>query len=176
EFFCFLVAFEDIIFIVLGPRYRQGIEIFPIMLLVPIFLIISETTVYGISIAKKPIYDTIGIGISVVSNIGFCWLLAPRYELYGVCLALSLSNILMFLFRTFVAQRFYPSIPSVKRTALVLCLMLLLTGAATLWAHNFALKLLASVVCAAAYFIIYKQQLKNALSMAQDLLKDFKAR
>ncbi|MEG0091658.1 MAG: hypothetical protein RSA20_07545 [Oscillospiraceae bacterium] len=119
EFFCVLVAFEDIIFIVLGPNYRQGIEIFPIMLLVPIFLIISETTVYGISIAKKPIYDTIGIGLSVVSNIGFCYLLAPQYKLYGVCLGLSLSNIVMFLFRTFVAQRFYASIPSVKRTTLV---------------------------------------------------------
>ncbi|MEG2929931.1 MAG: hypothetical protein RR846_10350, partial [Oscillospiraceae bacterium] len=174
EFFCVLVAFEDIIFIVLGPNYRQGIEIFPIMLLVPIFLIISETTVYGISIAKKPIYDTIGIGLSVVSNIGFCYLLAPQYKLYGVCLGLSLSNIVMFLFRTFVAQRFYASIPSVKRTTLVIVLLLLLTGAGTVFAHNFLLKLAASALCAALYLFIYRHQMKNALDLGKDLLKGFK--
>lgn len=174
EFFCVLVAFEDIIFFILGPNYKSGIRVFPIMLLVPIFLIISETTVYGISIAKKPIYDTIGIGLSVVSNIGFCILLAPTYKLYGICLALSLSNIIMFLFRTIVAQRFYSSIPSIKKTTLVILIMLGLTVLGTIWAEQFLLKLVASAVCGVAYIVIYQEQLKNAIGMAKDLLKGLK--
>lgn len=170
EFFCLLIAFEDAIFIVLGPNYKSGIEIFPIMLLVPVFLIISETTVYGISIAKKPVYDTVGIGISVVSNIAFCFLLAPKYQIYGVCLALALSNVAMFIFRTVIAQKFYCSIPSVKKTALVILILFILTALGTLWAHNFTAKLVASIVCGAAYLIIYRKELKNALGMAKELL------
>lgn len=170
EFFCLLVMFEDIIFIILGKEYASGISVFPVMVLVPVFLIISETTVYGISIAKKPIFDTIGIGLSVVTNILFCMLLAPSFGLYGVCVALCLSNLIMFVFRTVIAQKLYCSIPSAKRTTLVCCILFVITYFGTIWAENFVLKAVACLVGMAVYLVIYRSQLKNAIALAKEIL------
>ena len=173
EFFCVLIIFEDIIFWILGHEYAAGITVFPIMVLVPVFLIISETTVYGISIAKKPVYDTIGIGLSVVTNIGFCILLAPRFQLYGVCAALCLSNFIMFVFRTVIAQRLYCSIPSAKRTALVCVLLFATAFFGTIWADNFLLKGAAGVVSMLVYAFIYRRQIVSAVALGKELAGKF---
>ena len=170
EFFCVLVIFEDLIFWVLGSEYAKGIEVFPIMVLVPVFLIISETTVYGISIAKKPIYDTIGIGLSVVTNIGFCFLLAPQFQLYGVCLALCLSNLIMFVFRTVIAQKLYCSIPSAARTTVVCLVLFVITFLGTIWAHSFVLKAAAGLAGMAVYLVIYRTQLVSAVALGKEML------
>ncbi|MBR6518738.1 MAG: lipopolysaccharide biosynthesis protein [Oscillospiraceae bacterium] len=170
EFFCVLVIFEDLIFWVLGSEYAKGIEVFPIMVLVPVFLIISETTVYGISIAKKPIYDTIGIGLSVVTNIGFCFLLAPQFQLYGVCLALCLSNLIMFCFRTVIAQKLYCSIPSAMRTTVVCLVLFVITFLGTIWAHSFVLKAVAGLAGMVVYLVIYRTQLVSAVALAKEIL------
>jgi len=173
EFFCLLLAFEDVIFFFIGPEYRSGMSVFPIMLLVPVFLIIAETTVYGISIAKKPIHDTIGIGLSVVCNIGFCMLLAPKFGLYGVCIALAGSNFVMFVYRTVVAQKFYCSIVSYKRTVLVILVMFALTFAACVLNNNFMAKLAVSIAGMAIYIIIYRKQLISAIALAKEIIGGF---
>ncbi len=176
EFFCVLLAFEDVIFFFLGPEYRSGMAVFPIMLLVPVFLIIAETTVYGISIAKKPVHDTIGIGLSVVCNILFCILLAPKFGLYGVCMALAGSNIVMFAYRTMVAQMFYRSVVSYGRTMLVIAIMFVLVAAACLLNNNFMAKLAVSVGGMIVYIIIYRKQLKSAIDLAKGIISDFMAK
>ena len=173
EFLCVLLAFEDVIFFFLGPDYRSGMAVFPIMLLVPVFLIIAETTVYGISIAKKPIHDTIGIGLSVVSNILFCMLLAPGFGLYGVCIALAGSNIVMFLYRTIVAQKLYCSIVSYKRTTLVCLIMFVLVFAACVMNGNFVAKLAVSLGGMVIYIIIYRRQLMSAIALAKEIIGGF---
>ena len=176
EFLCVLLAFEDVIFFFLGPEYRSGMAVFPIMLLVPVFLIIAETTVYGISIAKKPVHDTIGIGLSVVCNILFCILLAPKFGLYGVCMALAGSNIVMFAYRTVVAQMFYRSVVSYGRTMLVIAIMFVLVAAACLLNNNFMAKLAVSVGGMVVYIIIYRKQLKSAIDLAKGIVSDFMAK
>ena len=173
EFLCVLLAFEDVIFFFLGPDYRSGMAVFPIMLLVPVFLIIAETTVYGISIAKKPIHDTIGIGLSVVCNILFCILLAPSFGLYGVCIALAGSNIVMFLYRTIIAQKLYCSIVSYKRTTLVCLIMFALVFAACILNTNFVAKLAVSVGGMVVYIVIYRKQLVSAIQLAKEIIGGF---
>lgn len=169
-FFCVLVMFDDIIFFFLSPNYKSGIEVFPIMTLVPVFLIISETTVYGISIAQKPVFDTIGIALSVISNILFCIILAPSFGLYGVSMALCLSNLVMFIFRTVIAQKLYCSIPNVKRTVLACLVLFGVTFAGSIWAHNFVYKFAGSFAGIILFVLIYFNQIKAALALAKEIL------
>ena len=176
EFLCLILAFEDIIFWILGGEYASGILVFPIMLLVPVFSIIQETTVYGISIAKKPIYDTIGIAISVVGNIALCLVLAPRFGLYGVCIALAAANFLMFLFRTVVGQRFYVSMVNPLRTALVILVMFAVTRLSCRFSGRFLMKLAVSLAGMAIFLIIYRKQLRDAIGLAGEMLQDIRNR
>ncbi len=176
EFLCVLLAFEDVIFFFLGPDYRSGMAVFPVMLLVPVFSIIAETTVYGISIAKKPIHDTIGIALSVICNILFCMLLAPKFGLYGVCIALAGANIVMFIYRTVIAQSYYRSIVSFKRTVLVILVMFALVFAACVLNNNFVAKLAVSLAGMVVYIVIYRRQLISAIELAKEIIADFKAK
>ncbi|MBR4036355.1 MAG: lipopolysaccharide biosynthesis protein [Oscillospiraceae bacterium] len=176
EFLCLLLAFEDVIFFFIGPAYRSGMSVFPVMLLVPVFLIIAETTVYGISIAKKPIHDTIGIGLSVVCNILFCMVLAPKFGLYGVCIALAGANIAMFMYRTIIAQKLYCSIVSYKRTTLVILIMFALVFGACVFSTNFMAKLAVSVTGMVVYIIIYRKQLASAIALAKEIIGGFLAK
>lgn len=176
EFLCVLLAFEDVIFFFLGPDYRSGMAVFPVMLLVPVFSIIAETTVYGISIAKKPIHDTIGIALSVICNILFCMLLAPKFGLYGVCIALAGANIVMFIYRTVIAQSYYRSIVSFKRTVLVILVMFALVFAACVLNNNFVAKLIVSLAGMVVYIVIYRRQLISAIELAKEIISDFMAK
>ena len=176
EFFCVLLAFEDVIFFFIGPAYRSGMAVFPVMLLVPVFLIIAETTVYGISIAKKPIHDTIGIGLSVVCNIAFCMVLAPKFGLYGVCIALAGANVAMFMYRTVIAQKLYCSIVSPQRTTIVILVMFALTFAACVLSTNFMAKLAVSVAGMLIYLFIYRRQLISAINLAKEIIGGFMAK
>lgn len=176
EFLCVLLAFEDVIFFFLGPDYRSGMAVFPVMLLVPVFSIIAETTVYGISIAKKPIHDTIGIALSVICNILFCMLMAPKFGLYGVCIALAGANIVMFIYRTVIAQSYYRSIVSFKRTVLVILVMFALVFAACVLNNNFVAKLIVSLAGMVVYIVIYRRQLISAIELAKEIISDFMAK
>ena len=91
-FFCVLVMFEDIVFVIF-PDKRGCLAIFPLLMLAVVFNILCEGTVYGNSIARKPWHDTIGIGLGALSNFGLCALLVPAFGLTGAALALVLTMI-----------------------------------------------------------------------------------
>ena len=91
SFFCALVMFEDIVFVIF-PDKRGCLAIFPLLMLAVVFNILCEGTVYGNSIARKPWHDTIGIGLGALSNLGLCAVLVPAFGLTGAALALAASN------------------------------------------------------------------------------------
>lgn len=171
-FFCMLIAFEDIIFWVLSA-YSAAKPIFPIMMLAAVFTILCETTVYGITIARRPIFDTIGIALSFVINIGALLLLATPLGLLGAAIALAVANFAMFLFRTVVAQRFYRSIDNPYKTVAALFISIAVAAFGTLWSHQFLLRLAACLVCGGLYLLLYLPQVKHlcktGLSIAKNL-------
>lgn len=172
-FFAVLVAFEDILFLIM-PTFAAAQPIFPLMMLSAVFTILCETTVYGNAIARRPIFDTIGIGVSFATNILFVVLLAPRFGLYGAAIAIALANFLMFLFRTFTAQRLYASIETPAKTALAIALAVALCAAGTVFAAQFALKLLCSAAAILLFCLLYRQEFMHlwrlGLSMVKSLL------
>ena len=90
-FFCVLVMFEDIVFVIF-PDKRGCLAIFPLLMLAVVFNILCEGTVYGNSIARKPWHDTIGIGLGALSNFGLCALLVPAFGLTGAAQATAAST------------------------------------------------------------------------------------
>ena len=174
-FFACLVALEDILFW-LFPAYADCLPIFPFLMLSVVFSILCEGTVYGIAIARKPVYDTVGIALSTLGNIGLCLLLVPRLGLLGAALALAGANGAMFVFRTLVGQHFYRTVRTPARTLCgwVLCLGVCVAG----WALSgrFALK---AAVCLAAlllYALLYRPQLALAAQFIRRILQKLKKR
>ncbi len=169
-FFACLVAFEDLLFW-LFPAYAACLPIFPVLMLSVVFTILCEGTVYGIAIAQKPIFDTVGIAMSTLGNIGLCLLLVPRWGLLGAAAALAGANGAMFLFRTLVGQHFYRTVRHPLKTVCgwVLCIGLAVAG--HLLAGSFVAKGLVCLAVLAATLILYRAEVAMALEFVKGFLK-----
>ena len=157
-FFCLLVMFEDIIFIIF-PAKSACLPYFPLMMLAVVFSILCEGTVYGNTIARKPFQDTIGTAVGVAANIAVCAVLVPHFGVMGAAVGLVAANATMFLYRTVTGQYYYRTIPSFSRT---LCGFLLAVGVAVtgvVFAHNFIIKFVLTAAILFIYCNIYRAQL-----------------
>ncbi len=167
-FFTCLVAFEDVLFAIF-PAYRDCLPIFPILMLSAVFTILCEGTVYGISIARRPIFDTIGIAMSSLGNIGLCILLVPRFGLLGAALALAAANGCMFLFRTLVGQHFYRTVRSPLKTLCGWAVCIAVCTMGCVLSGQFLLKGVLCLAALAVFVLIYRAE----VLFGMDFIKSF---
>ena len=171
-FFCLLVMFEDIIFIIF-PAKSACLPYFPLMMLAVVFSILCEGTVYGNTIARKPFQDTIGTAVGVAANIAVCAVLVPRFGVMGAAVGLVAANATMFLYRTVTGQYYYRTIPSFSRT---LCGFLLAVGVAVIgvvFAHNFIIKFVLTAAILFIYCNIYRAQLYKLWQISMGFVRRY---
>ncbi len=168
-----LIMAQPLIFAIFGT-FQSGAPILGFMVYAAILLIISETTVYGILIAKKSYYDSIGTAISVSVNILACLWLVPRMGMAGAAIALMISGIAMFVFRTVIAQRLYRSMDSPVRTAAALALMLGLCMISYAFADRALVVSGSAAALLAVYCGMYRAELKRCFGIAGEVLRSLK--
>jgi len=166
-----LILVQPAAFLLLGLRFRQGQYIFGLMLFSPMLLILSETTVYGIDIATKTIHHSIGNAISAIANVLLCILLVPRYDIAGAAAALAVSGLLMFLYRTVRAQRYYRSIDRPLRTAVSVGVMAALCAACVVLRGTPVLVSIPAFAVLVFYQILYRAELGRCIAIAKGFLK-----
>ncbi len=171
-FFAFLVAAEDLIFLVLA-NYRDALPIFPLVMLSAVSTILCETTVYGNAIARKPIFDTIGIGISFIINVSLCVLMIGPLNmgLFGAALAVAIADFAMYLFRTIIAQRFYRTIRFPVKTTMAILVAIALTAAGTVFAYQFLIKLICATAAIVIYCLMYRAEFLRFWQLGVSILK-----
>lgn len=169
-----LILLQPVIFAVFGllsDKFSGGQSIFGLMLFAPMLLIISETTVYGIGISKKTIYDTIGMSISVGGNVLLSLWLIPKFGIVGAAVSLAVSGLAMFVFRTAVAQRFYKSMDNPFKTAISVALMAGLCVVSYLFAAQALVVALCAVGLLIYYVIAYRAECRRCFSIVKGLLQ-----
>ena len=174
-FFCCLVMFEDIIFLVF-PGKAACQRFFPLMMLAAVFLILMEGTVYGNSIARRPHHDTIGVAVGVLAEVLICLWLVPPFSVTGAAVALVAGNAVMFLYRTVTGQYYYRTIPNIPRTVSGFLLALAATAAGVVFYEHFWLKFAAVAAILFVYCTLYRPQLQKLWQLAMGLLRKLAAR
>lgn len=169
-FFCVLVMFEDVVFLIF-PNKKECLTIFPLLMLAVVFNILCEGTVYGNSIARKPWHDTIGIGVGALSNLGLCAAFVPRFGMPGAAFALAASNGLAFLYRSVTGQMYYRTIPSFAKTISGFLLAFAVTAAGTLLWQHFVLKFVFTGAVLFIYCTLYRAQLLKLWNMGLGILR-----
>ena len=169
-FFCLLVMFEDIIFIIF-PAKAACKPYFPLMMLSVVFSILCEGTVYGNTIARKPFHDTIGTALGVAANIAVCAAAVPKFGAMGAAVALVAANAVMFLYRTVTGQYYYRTIPSFSRTICGFALAVIAAAAGVVFAQNFLLKFAAIGLILFIYCNIYRAQLLKLWQIGMGFLR-----
>lgn len=137
---------------VLGKNYSAVSTIFGLVSLQPIFLVLSETTVLGITFARKTKYN-----LAIRLCIFFPTLLAnmtltPLWGYRGAALALAISQVVFYIARTYFSKRSGFWIPQKKQAVVMTGLFLM----ANYWAFAGAFKVL--VLGVAFLFMLYFQR------------------
>ena len=166
---CLLILLSPVIFLLLS-NYAESRSIFGIMLIAPLLMIIAETTVYGIEIAKRTYLNSLGSLICFAVNVLCCIIFIPGFQLVGAAMALAVSTAAMFIFRTAAAQRFYRTIPSYAKTSVSL---IVITSLAVMSCFFDGEYMLISGISAAAilfYIIIYKKECVRLIKLFSEIL------
>lgn len=109
-----LVLSQDVVFLLLGEKYRAAKSFFPFLILGPVCYIIGETTGMGINITKKTYFNIVVFGVSVLINIVLCVILQPIWELPGIAIATAIAAIAAMLLKTYIGERCYRIISSYR--------------------------------------------------------------
>ena len=130
--FLFIVAYIDIFKLLLGPQYRGGIRVIPIVLMA-YFL---QGVMYNLSLWYKLIdrtsfgawFSIIGFVITVLINVIYI----PQYGYMACAWASLVSAVVMTLLSYFFGQKYYPIDYKLKTLGLYFGLVLLLFVAMSL--------------------------------------------
>lgn len=169
-FFCLLVAFEDLIFVILY-NFSSVKLIFPLMMLSAVFNLLCVTTVNGNALMRRPIFDTIGIGLGLLINIVGCFFLIPPFGVLGATIALVIGNAVTYIFRTFTSQKLYSTIASPARTILAFAVAIVIAILGTVFTNQFFLKFLVAAIGIVFYIFLYLPQFKRVWKLGIDILK-----
>ncbi len=168
---CF-VLFRDVMFLLLGAKYQASKPFFALLLLYPLLLLLSETTCYGISIAKKTSLLLIVTFSSVLLNIGTIWLLIPSYGLLGACFGSAVAGFVFFGAQSYYGQKYYKSIEHCGRTFFtVLSIVVLAVGNLLLNNSFWGLIALSMTGLLLAGFV-YRNEILQIISFVKDITLD----
>lgn len=135
-----LVFSQDIIFLLLGEKYREAKLFFPFLILGPVCYIIGETTGIGIDISKKTYYNIVVFGGSVLANILFCLILRLPFGVSGIAMAVAIAGVIAMYLKTIIGQKFYQSVNS-YRYVYVTILLIVASAFITLFVQHIYWKL-----------------------------------
>lgn len=122
-----VVSGQDIIFLILGEKYRAAKEFFPFLILGPVCYIIAETTSMGIDISKKTYFNIYVFVVSVMVNVALCLLLRKPLGVAGIAISTSVAAITAMVLKTYFGEKFYKSVFSYKYMAFTVIVILLLS-------------------------------------------------
>jgi len=166
---CLLILFSPLIFILLS-NYSESRPIFGLMLLAPLLMVIAETTVYGIEIAKKTVFNTAASLLCLIVNIALSYALVPSHGLTGAAVSLAVSTAVMFIFRTVVAQRCYRSVRSYLRTSASIVVMVMLSALSMLLDGRHLLLSVVSIAALLFYTAVYRGEFLRLMKLTSDII------
>lgn len=106
-----VLAFRDVVVVILGSEYNKVIYILPFLLFNPIFYTMSETTTLGISFSRKTGYNIIISLISLIVNLILNTALIPIYGAVGAAVATGISYLVFFWVRTIISRKLWYKMP-----------------------------------------------------------------
>lgn len=130
-----LVVSQDIVFLLLGEKYRAAKLFFPFLILGPVCYIIGETTGIGIDISKKTYFNIVVFGGSVIINILLCLLLRIPFGVSGIAMGVATAGVVAMCIKTLIGQKYYHAIDSYRYIYATL-FFIIVSAFITLYVYN----------------------------------------
>ena len=93
--------------ILVAKQYWQSREVFGILVLSPVCYTISETLGIGIDLVKKTYLKLPVYAINIATNFIACYLLVPRFGIFGAALAAATASLVMLVTKASLGNKYY---------------------------------------------------------------------
>lgn len=165
-----LILSQDIVFLLLGEKYRAAKTFFPFLIFCPVCYIIGETTGLGIDISKKTYFNLIVFTCSVISNIVLCIILQSFWGIPGVAIATACAAILALVLKTIFGERQYHVVESYLGMFYTL-LSIIICAVVTLTIHEVLLRTLIVAMFFAFSCWFYRKEIGSLFKVALSFIK-----
>lgn len=165
-----LVLSQDVIFLLLGEKYRGAKMFFPFLILGPVCYIIGETTGIGIDISKKTYFNIVVFGSSVLVNVVFCLILRQPFGVSGIAMAVALAGVIAMCMKTIIGQKYYRSVSSYRY--IYITIILIVTSAfITLYIQHVYLKLSILLFLFISSVFLYRREIMELKDYAMSFVR-----
>ena len=156
-----LLATQDIIYCLLGNKYRMSQAFYGFLLCSPIYYTIGETVGIGINIKKKTYWNIVTTSVALISNLVFCYFWVPRFGNLGASFAVAISSIVMLFVKSFIGERYYKVVENPIKTCLTITLFF--TGALFSYFFNsqILIRCILIVILMLALVVLYLKDIKQ---------------
>lgn len=165
-----IFIFQNVIYLILGNEYKESQPYFLLIMLMPIQLLICETTSYGINISKKTYFSFIISSISCLINVGIGYFLYPYFGSIAMAYGIATSAIIQMILKTIIAQKYYVSIKSLWQTMFGILTISIICVLNTLVYSDFRIRLLIGVAVLLISTIVYRKELKGGMVLIKNFI------
>jgi O-antigen/teichoic acid export membrane protein len=123
--FLFVMLFMDVFILFIGPDFREGASIIPVVLMANLFMGIFYNLSIWYKLSNKTIWGAYLVFIGAVVTFFINFLFIPEYGYYASSWGRFISYLLMIILSFFVGQKFYRINYQLKQIFLFVVLALL---------------------------------------------------
>lgn len=158
-----LICFRDVIYLFIGENYHSSKLFFSLLLTMPVFSFLLETTDKGIALAKKNHISLLIHLFSVLLNVVLCIILIPKFQLMGAAWANVISALFLYVGSTFYGQKYYKTILNMWKS-LIGTLILLFIIIVPSFIYDIAQLVIAILIIDIIAFCYYRTEYKTICS------------
>ncbi len=170
-FFIGVLLFQDVIYLLLGEKYRQSRSYLGFLLASPVLYTIAETTGLGINISKKSYFNLLTSVISILVNLGISYFTIPKMGAIGAAVAVMTAALVMLVTKTLIGEKYFKVLSHPLRTGFAVLLMT--AGAVISWrfSENFAARTTGLLIIEAILLFCYRTEAKFCIDRGIKSLK-----
>jgi O-antigen/teichoic acid export membrane protein len=157
-FFCSIFLFQDLIFLLIGDKYKSLKHFFIFLFVTPICYFISDSAGIGINIAKKSYWVSFISLISVSFNILISLMTVKKTGLLGIAIANAISGVVVLILRTLIGNIYYKMNAAKKNVAIALIVIISICFV-DFFSEIFILKYVLSMFIIISTFFFYKYEI-----------------
>lgn len=165
-----LVCSQDIVFLLLGEKYRAAKAFFPFLILGPTCYVIGEVAGVGINISKKTYLNLYVFAGSIIVNIILCLFMRIPFGVAGIAMATSVAAITSMVIKTVLGEHHYKVVTTYKY--ILFCVVaILFSSVFTLWVESIGIRLGLCIGVLLLSCLFFRLEIKELYKVGLSFIK-----
>ena len=155
--FSMFILLQHVVYLMIGEEFHASRLFFSLVLIDPLFSLLSQTTEYGTNIVRKNQQNLIIFLIAIAMNIIGTYLLLPKVGLIGAAIAAATAATVRFILATWRGQKYYRSIDNYMQTGTGVLLILILAVSNCIFNDAYLMECTTIAIVLSMTLLVYRK-------------------